>query len=696
MRFSKLTMALFGSALLPTFAIANEQPEVIGTLDLVTVQATKKEKAVLTSGQAINVIDSSAIEKEQISNLFNALDAIPNVSANGGPRLTGFKFNVRGFSDAEDVMVTIDGMVQTFEKYRAGSLLADPELYRSVEVKRGTNTVLFGGGALGGNVSVELKDASDFLLDGEQAGLKVKLGYDSNNAQRNISTFAFAKPTEQFDVLVAATKRDSDDFELSNGETLNNSEVKLDALLLKANYAFNEDIRASFSVQQTEDAQRTEFNTTDVGAWGTVYRETNQDVLNAKVHYAPHSNPHFSSTLSLGTTSNQMRESDGVGMLADFVGIYSDYVYDIFTLDWLNHYQLQNHMLTYGIQWTQQDRTAEKLALPCVKVNYQTYACEQYGMEPAISEMTSHPGGEQTRTGIYVQDEWKLENWLLTAGLRYEQYRTSPTSEFSAAHTNSDTTHSGIAYALGASYQLTPTLNVFANYQDGFRAPLIDELYDQYGNRSPNPDLNIERSDNLEFGIAYARQNLFANNDQLKARALYFTINVDDEILSRTSTATNPLPNPRYSNIGENGRDGIEIEVQYAIGQFINEISYSSIEGDDHLSKPLWYLPADKLHWQSSYQFEHVDARASLSATKYWSRNVETTDRATRRSVVTEHEGYVLIDANVNWEINSVTTLRFGIDNLFDKEHRLIAGTGGAIGDFGIGRNIKTQLQLRF
>lgn len=696
MRFSKLTLALFGSALLPTLATASEHPQVIGTLDLITVQAAKNEKAVITSGQAINVIDSNAIDTTQTTNLFEALDAIPNVTANGGPRLTGYKFNIRGFSDAEDVMVTIDGMVQTFEKYRAGSLLADPELYRTIEVKRGTNTVLFGGGALGGNVSVELKDATDFLLDGEQAGVKIKAGYDSNNAQRNLSTFVFAKPTDAFDVLLAATKRDSDDFELSNGETLNNSEVKLDSLLLKANYAFNDDVRASFSVQQSEDAQRTEFNTSDVGAWGTVYRKTSQDVVNAKLYYEPRDNQHFSSVLSLGNTQNQMRESDGVGMLADFVGLYSDYVYDIFTLDWLNHYQLHDHKLTYGVQWTQQDRSAEKLALPCLKVNYQTYACEQYGTEPALSEMTSHPGGKQTRTGLYVQDEWQLDAWLLTAGVRYEQYRTVPTTEFARLHPKTDTTHSGLAYALGVNYQLTSTINLFANYQDGFRAPLIDELYDQYGNRNPNPNLDIERSDNLEFGLAYARQSLFSNNDQFKARALYFTINVDDEILSQTSERTNPLPNPRYTNSGYNDRHGVEVEVQYALGQLLNEFSYSSVDGDDHLRQPLWYLPADKLHWKSSYRFTEQNITASLAATKYASREVQSFDRVTRRPVQSQHEGYVLVDINVGWDINDMATLRLSIDNLFDKEHRLIAGTGGAIGDYGVGRNIKTQLSLRF
>ena len=364
MRLSKISLCL-ATLSLPLLAQANPQSadnkSVMATsLDAVTVTATRTKKTVLQSAQAVNVVLSEQIEKQLESNLFNVLDMIPNVSANGGPRNGGQKFNIRGFSDAEDVLVTVDGMVQTFEKYRMGSLFTDPELYRTVSIKRGTSTVLHGGGALGGVVQLELKDAADFLRDGETAGAKVKLGFDSNNDQQNGSVFAFARPIEELDLLAAVVKRDSDDFELSNGEMLDNSGIENGSLLLKAEYFLTDDSLLGATFNTTQDDQRTGFNTTDPGAWGTVYREVEQTVANLSYELTPSDNQYIDLTLKLGFTSSQVTESDGVGMLKDFIGIKSNYEYNITTFDAMNTSKLGEHTVTYGVQYTDKERVGEK------------------------------------------------------------------------------------------------------------------------------------------------------------------------------------------------------------------------------------------------------------------------------------------------------------------------------------------------
>ena len=424
MRLSKISLCL-ATLSLPLLTQANphsaDNKSVMATsLDAVTVTATRTKKTVLQSAQAVNVVSSEQIEKQLESNLFNVLDMIPNVSANGGPRSGGQKFNIRGFSDAEDVLVTVDGMVQTFEKYRMGSLFTDPELYRTVSIKRGTSTVLHGGGALGGVVQLELKDAADFLRDGETAGAKVKLGFDSNNDQQNGSVFAFARPIEELDLLAAVIKRDSNDFELSNGEMLDNSGIENSSLLLKAEYFLTDDSLLGATFNTTQDDQRTEFNTTDPGAWGTVYREVEQTVANLSYELTPSDNQYIDLTLKLGFTSSQVTETDGIGMLKDFIGIKSNYEYNITTFDAMNTSKLGEHTLTYGVQYTDKERVGEKTALPCERVNYETYACEQYGTVAVTGEMTSQPGGDQARTGLYIQDEFKLQDLTIVADVRYE------------------------------------------------------------------------------------------------------------------------------------------------------------------------------------------------------------------------------------------------------------------------------------
>ncbi|RXF04366.1 TonB-dependent receptor [Pseudoalteromonas sp. PS5] len=702
MRLSKLTLfiALATSATwVQAASSATQSSEVIKTdLDAVTVTATRTQKTALQSAQAVNVISSEQIERKLDSNVFDTLDTIANVSANGGPRSTGHKFNIRGFSDAEDVMVTIDGMLQTFEKYRMGSLFTDPDLYRSISIKRGTSTVLHGGGALGGVVQFELKDAADFLQDGESAGAKVKLGYDSNNEQKNGSVVAFARPNDSLDILGAIVKRESDDWELSNDETLENSAIENSSVLLKGEYFLSDDAIIGASYTQTKDDQRTEFNTTDPGAWGTVYREVEQSVANLSYEYNPANNTLIDLSAKVGFTSSEVTESDGVGMLKDYIGIESNYEYNITTLDVMNTSVLGSHTVTYGVQYTDKERIGEKTALPCLKINYETYACEQYGTTPTTAEMTSQPGGTQKRSGVYIQDEFTWQQLTVIAGLRYERYSTSPTAKFQQAFSTLDTklTHSDWAGALSVNYQLTPQWAVFANRQEGFRAPLIDELYDQYGGRQPGLELDVEYSNNTEVGVTYQANNILTDNDTLTARFIYFDISVDDEITSVTSNVINPVPAPRYANRASNDRDGVELEVNFATPRFYSNLTYSDIDGEDQNNEPLWYLPADKIALDLGTSLFDNSLQVGAQIVRRGSRDVQVMDRATRQYATQAQKSYTLTDLYASWDINSAFNLRVAIDNVFNKEYKLMAGTGGGIGDYGFGRNIKTQISWRF
>lgn len=700
MRLSKLTLCI-ALAASPAWAQSTHNDQATNTiktdLDAVTITASRTEKTVLQSSQAVNVISSQQIERQLDSSVFDTLNAIPNVSANGGPRSTGHKFNIRGFSDAEDVLVTIDGMVQTFEKYRMGSVFTDPELYRSINIRRGTSTVLHGGGALGGIVQFELKDAADLLNAGETAGAKVKLGYDSNNAQKNGSIVAFARPTDSLDLLASVVKRSSNDFELSNDTTLSNSATDNDSLLLKAAYFLTDESILGASFTQTSQGQRTEFNTTDPGAWGTVYRDVDQTAASLSYDLNPANNPYIALSAKVGYTTSEVTESDGVGMLEDFIGLESNYEYTIATLDIMNTSVVNAHTLTYGVQYTDKERVGEKTALPCLKVNYQTYACEQYGTTVETTEMTSQPGGTQTRTGVYVQDEFNWDKLTLIAGLRYEHYQSTPTTQFANTFATLDTkvTHSDWAGAFSANYQINDALAVFSNYQKGFRAPLLDELYDQYGSRQPALALDVEYSSNTEFGATYQVNNLLTNNDTLSARFIYFDINVDDEITSVTSTHTNPLPAPRYANRASNDRDGIELEVNFATARFYSNMSYSTISGKDQNKQTLWSLPADKLALNLGTSLLANTVQIGAQITHRDAREVQTMNPMTYQYESQTQHSFTLSDVYASWDINQAVNLRLAIDNVFNKEYTLMAGTGGGLGEYGLGRNIKTQLSWR-
>lgn len=697
MRLSKLALCI-ASVSLPVMAQTNtsEHQQLTTTLDAVTVTATRTEKTVLNSSQAVNVITADSIEESLATTVFDSLIAVPNVTATGGPRAGGQKFSVRGFNDAEDVLVSVDGAIQTFEKYRMGSFFSDADLYRTISIKRGPSTVLHGGGALGGVVEMELKDASDFLAPEETVGAKVKLGHHGNNNENNGSVYAYARPTDSLDILAAYIKRESDDFELSNGEALDNSAIEAESLLLKGEYYLTDDSLIGLSYTQSEDAQRTEFNTTDPGAWGTVYRIVDQSITNLSYELNPLNNQYIDLSIRFGNTQSHVTESDGTGMLKDYIGLESHYEYNINTLDIMNTSVINSHAFTYGIQYSDKERVGEKQSYPCLNVNTQTYECLEYGSEAVSSEMSSQPGGTQKRLGVYIQDEFTWQALTLTAGLRYEEYRSTPTDQFAAKFSALDTKveQSQVVPAITANYQVTNQFAVFASYQEGFRAPLLDELYDQYNGRNPNLDLDVENSRNKEIGMSYQTRNVFTEVDSLTGRIIYFETQVDDEIQSNTSSVTTPAP--RYNNSGENDRDGFELEVNYAnkIG-YVN-LAYSEISGEDKDNEPLWYLPADKLAVTAGLLFFDSALSTGISIENVASRNVLVFDSTSSSYQQAEHDSYTLLGLNASWDINDSWNARVAVDNLFDEEYQVMAGTGGAIGEYGVGRNFKTQVSFKF
>ena len=700
MRITPLALGIT-AALYSTMSLAEETQAqaIVTSLDAVTVTATRTEKSTLKSAQAINVVSADTMELEVASSVFDVLDMVPNTSATGGPRGLGQKFSVRGFDDAEDVLVTVDGAIQTFEKYRMGSFFGDSELYRTVSIKRGPSTVLHGGGALGGLVQVEMKDASDFLGANEKYGAKVKLGYDSNNEQKNASVFGYARPTEALDLLIGYVDRNSNDFELSNGEMLESSGTAMQSFMAKAEYYLTDEQLISLSVNLGEDDQLTEFNNTDPGPWGVLRRATSQDVTTFSYSYQPEDSAYIDLKVVYGNTQSHVTESDGTGpILPDYIGLKSHYEYNIDTLDIVNTSRLGEHTLTYGVQYSAKDRVGEKTGYPCLQYDPSGRVCVANGDVAQTTEITSQPGGTQERLGVYLQDEYTWQDLTLIAGVRYETYDTTATDSFAQAlaPTNTKVSHDQVVPAASVIYQLNGQFSTFVNYQEGFRAPLLDEVYDQYQGRLPNLNLDIESSTSKEVGVTFSDSGIFSNIDALTARAIYFDISVDDEILSNTDRVTNPMPGPRYNNVGANDRDGIEFEVNYsALWGFAN-FTYSNISGTDQNNEAMWYLPADKIALNTGLYFFDGSVTTGLKVVNVGKRkDVQEQDRMGNITLA-DHNAYTLVDLYVNWEITESLNVGVAVDNLLDEEYQVIAGTGGAVGEYGIGRNIKTQLSFAF
>ncbi len=65
-----------------------------------------------------SVLNQTAIDRYQANNVAQLLDTMPGVSSAGSPRPGGQTINILGMGGVEDVPITLDDSVKSFDKYR--------------------------------------------------------------------------------------------------------------------------------------------------------------------------------------------------------------------------------------------------------------------------------------------------------------------------------------------------------------------------------------------------------------------------------------------------------------------------------------------------------------------------------------------------------------------------------------------------
>ncbi|MBU4527298.1 MAG: TonB-dependent hemoglobin/transferrin/lactoferrin family receptor [Hoeflea sp.] len=138
------------------------------------------------------------------------------------------------------------------------------------------------------------------------------------------------------------------------------------------------------------------------------------------------------------------------------------------------------------------------------------------------------PDVDSTQLGIYIDDEISFgdSGFSLTPGVRFDWYDHSP-KDTASYRSNPNFTgmpagqsESQFSPKLLGKYEVTPELDVFAQWSMAFRAPTASELYLDYGApgtylRIGNPDMKPESSNGFEIGAAY-------DNGSLRGRATAF------------------------------------------------------------------------------------------------------------------------------------------------------------------------------
>lgn len=651
--------ALFSTtALSPAFAQTQVPAQVpaqavpVVSLDPVTVYATRSPQSTFDVPAMVSKIEADGPGNALAGNVEDLLEFTTGVEVSNGPRRNGQTITIRGFDD-EAIITLFDGRRQNFEAEHDGRFFIDPALLKSVEIVKGAASAIYGGGAIGGVVAFETKEASDLLAPGDDFGVLTTIGGRTANDELSSLVSGFGR-VGNWDLLASIAYKKSDDIELGNGAKLETRDKILSGLF-KLGYTFDDVHTVKFLYQGLKN-DSTEPNNGG-GALTTsnpiVEKDVRDDQFSVKYQYDNPANTWLSPKLHLYYNETEVEERDITGSNNGRVQVRKIETTG-FTAD--NQSRLtvnegHNHTLSYG---------------------FEIYHDDQNGSNTFAPVRAGVPEADATNYGFYLQDEITLEtsagHFLIIPAVRFDKYESDD-----AAGNSQD--ESEASPKLSLSYKPTPNFVFFGSAARAFRAPNLTELYPSGRHFPgggpvpdnffvPNPNLKPETVTTYEIGAGLKFDNIVSGNDRIKIKGVWFHSDGDDFITQEVDVFAGTTLN---FNIPNAELRGYEIEGEFRINHLTTKLGLSYVKAEDEDTGN--YLPNVvplTLVSDVSYQF------VGLDSTLGWrGRFVRNNNKVAPGE--TPNDGYAVHDIYFRWMPEShgldALTVDLGVENMFDKAY---------------------------
>ncbi|MCG8545182.1 MAG: TonB-dependent hemoglobin/transferrin/lactoferrin family receptor [Alphaproteobacteria bacterium] len=494
-------------------------------------------------------VEADAPGNATAGDIGDLLEFTPGVEVDGGPRRNGQTVSIRGFDD-ESIITLIDGRRQNFESAHDGRFFIDPSLLKRVEIVKGSTSSIYGGGAIGGVVAFETKEAADMLEPDERFGVYTAMGYRSGNNEYAPTAAAYGN-VDGWDVIGIFGLRHSGDIRQGGGSELETKD-RLISGNFKIGYTFNDFNTLKFLYQgSNNDGHEPNNGSGTVSSSNPIVdKRVRDNQFGLKYEFNDPGNNWLKPKAHVYYNDTSVRENDLTGTNAgreqtrelDTIG---------FTLD--NQTALavsaqHRHTLSYGFEIYRDDQTGETT---------------NGGTRPGV------PNADATNYGFYLQDEIALETtlgkFLVIPAARFDVYRSSDDAG------NSQSEHQ-ISPKIAASYLPIPNVMVFGSISNAFRAPNLTEIYASGRHFPgipfvfpdnffiPNPDLRPESVTTFEVGAGVNFAGIAGANDQVRVKGSWFLSEGDDFITQDVDIAAGTTQN---INIPNARLTGFEVDGEY-------------------------------------------------------------------------------------------------------------------------------------
>ncbi|MDA7965255.1 TonB-dependent receptor [Ruegeria sp.] len=675
MRAQTRRIGLLGTAsclsIIATSVLAQEQDPTLeqddGYLGTLELGESKREIQTDTAVPITN-IDQEEIYDRQAGTVAELIDTVPGVTLVNGSTPQGSGINIRGFGanstfgTDQKVLIQIDGATTGSEEiYRIGTqLFTDPALYKSVSVIRGTvGSFEFGSGVVGGAVLLETNDASDFT--GGEPGFRLRQtleGSSNGNGFTSSSILAW-QPTEQYEFLLNYSYRTQDNPDNGNGDVIANSEFSNPSYLAKAKYSFGDSLEHSLTASwqdTTSDDRDVPYDTFNTATFGNVDRRYETKVGILRYQYRPADNDLIDLDVNLSYSDQEIFSEavNGPDPLLD-----ADHRFQTTKLTVKNtaffRTGIVDHDLRAGVEYIHRDRL----------------------------DADSAPGGTDRRFAIFAVDDMRIgDHWTITPALRYET-QTIDGDPNQPAPENGTFDHDALMGGLSVRYEFDNGFAIFGSGAYTENLPIIDDL------EEPGRINQSEKSRTYEAGFSYNKGDVFSSGDVLR-----FKVNLyDTELTDITSYVTTEFIPPFtlvFTPLERVETQGAEIEASYAhangiYADFNANIVHATQTADDGTIERWGNEPADTARLTVGKRFgetldvswELVGSRAGFDGNN---------DPIGGFGVSNLRAGYFPQEG-----VLQGFEVRFGIENVFDKQYRGSLSTRDAVG-----RNFKLSVAKTF
>ncbi len=563
--FKKTSLAIAVALSLPL--ISAQAAENYKAQDVV-VTASRVEQQLADVNMSVSVITSEDIAElsgaKTIADLLESKVPGIQVKNDGGQGIDRIK--IRG-EDAFRTLVMIDGQRISEQKSMSGvPLLIDPSQVERIEVIRGPASVLYGSDAIGGAINIITKKGGK-----DAFGATVSAGLDTASSGKELSGSIYGA-ANGWKYRFGGAIRNADNIDTPVGE-MPHTEFSSKAANAFLSYDIDPNKTVGLSLSHFDldfmsgaISYAPENFFVDVPEWkrtrGSVFGEfknLTENLARLRIDLSQERNTKLMENHVNPSTATERAPS---------VNSYADNTLDTSSLntqaDWILG---DNHYLITGYEFSYDD-------LDAISQTYLDLSSIVPIMRDPVQSKDQSFSGYQMRHSIFATMESTLfENWVFNYGVRYTWVKNDmdvntpyslsmpgivgvPEGKF---HYDN---HDGKAvFNFGTTYKGFENLTLRANWSQGYRAPLLQELFvdTSMGGELTyaNPDLKPETSDNFEIGARYT-------NGVLTLDGSVFYSKADDYI---TTIAVGDGIN-RYTNMGEAETLGLELDASVKVGDF--------------------------------------------------------------------------------------------------------------------------------